>query len=641
MRQQKLLDLFKEIYLIRRVEERVIELAKEGYVNPLVHLSIGQEACAVGMCQALKQIDYVWSNHRCHAHYLAKGGNLARMFAELAGKENGCAGGWGGSMHLVDPAVNMMGSSSIVGSSIPLAAGSALASKLREDERVSVVFMGDGAVEEGAFWETLNFSVVHNLPIIFFCENNLYATHLHISKRQPKGEIIDRVGSFGIKTFSVDGNDVEAVYQKATEAVSVARGCVPVFIEAKTYRWREHWGFGEDDSLGYRSPEEIANWKEKCPIKLLEEKIPLKEITCTKKAISKKIDQAWLGAVTEENVDIVAKKERNFTVHSSERELSYREAVEEAYLQAMEADPEVFLLGEGVDGIAGIYGTTLHAFSKFGPNRVIDTPLSEVAITGIAIGSAIAGMRPVIMHQRMDFLLLALSQVVHTAASWKSMTGGRLSCPVTIRAYIARKPGEGAQHTGAWHSIFGHIPGLKTVMPSNSYDVKGLTVSAIFDDDPVLILEHRDLNESKSLVPDGLYKVPIGESRIIREGMGITIVSVSAEIEKVLEAAGSLGEKNISVEVIDLVSVRPIDKRTIISSVEKTGKLLVVDTGFPTYGVSAEICAIVVEEVGMKKKSVRRMGTLEFPAPASKLLLGNYHPSVGQIITTVLEMVGS
>lgn len=642
-----LLELYKKLYLIRRVEEKIIELAREKKVTPLVHLSMGQEACAVGMCDALSQDDYVWSNHRCHAHYLAKGGNLARMFAELAGKKNGCAHGWGGSMHLVDPDVNMMGSSAIVGSCIPLAAGSALASKLRGDKRVSIAFMGDSVLEEGSFWETLNFSVVHKLPIIFFCENNLYATHTHIKDRQPETKMSTRVGSFGITTFFVHGNDVNLVKKTAERAVLIARGGEPVFIEAQTYRFKEHWGIEDDFSVGYRKKEEVDEWKKADSLIILKRVLGLKDTKRTERKVNLLIEKAWESAsrgkpATEiDKIDEDNKRsiETEYVLEKGDRKLSYREAVAEAYLQAMENDSSVFILGEGVDGYTGIYGTTLPAFEKFGSERVIDTPVSEVAITGIAIGAAIVGMRPVIMHQRNDFLLLAFSQLVHTAAYWKYMTGGRLTCPVTIRTYLARKPGEAAQHTGSYQSIFGHIPGLKTVMPTTPYNAKGLTLSAIQDEDPVLILEHRVLNEVEDFVPLGMYTVPIGKARLVKEGKDITIVAVSVAINDAEEAGYKLAKKRISAEIIDLVSIRPIDKETIISSVRKTGRLVVIDTGFKTYGVGAEICAIVSENI-TPPPIVRRLGMKEFPAPASGSLLDQgYYPNVEQIVEKVLEVI--
>ncbi len=646
------LPLYRSLYLIRRAEEKVVELVERGEINPLVHLSIGQEACAVGMCSALEPEDYIWSSHRPHAHYLAKGGNLYRFFAELAGKEDGCAHGWGGSMHLVDPDVNMMGSSAHVAGSVPLAVGAALASKLRGKKRISVSFLGDGATDQGIFWESLNFSIVKRLPVIFFCENNLYATHASILDRQPDAEIAKRVAAFGIKTFSVDGNDVEAVFKTAKKAETAARSGNPVFIEAKTYRYREHWGAGEDRHLNYRSKKEVEKWMAKCPVKMFRKKLlkkyPGKMISEMEKKVDLEIDAAWEKASKGKPATKINSKISEYSqspeqspeavkVAKSERRLSYREAVAEAYLQAMENDSRVFLIGEGVDGISGIYGTTLPAYKKFGPSRVIDTPISDAAITGIAIGAAIVGMRPVIMHQRNDFMLVAMDQIVSHAAFWKYMTGGRLSVPVTIRSYVARKSGEAGQHTGSWQSLFGHVPGLKVVMPSSAYDAKGLTLAAIIDDDPVLIFENRVLNENEDTVLETLYGVPIGKAKIVRQGNDITIVAISAAVPDALKAAEILSQKGISAEVIDLRSIRPIDKETLLSSVRKTGKMVAVDTGFKTYGTGAELCALVAEELDSVR--VRRIGMKEVPAPSAETLLAEgYHPDAKQIVEIVKKM---
>lgn len=269
-----LVNMYYQMLRIRMVEEKLIELWELGELRSLMHLSTGQEAVAVGVCSALTKNDSVVSTHRCHAHYLAKGGSLKKMLAELAGKDGGCCGGKGGSMHLLDPDVGMNLSVPLVGGSIPIAVGIALANKMRNQERISVAFFGDGAVEEGVFWESLNFAAVHQLPILFVCENNLYATHSHILKRQLNANIVDRIEPHGLSCATVDGNDVIRVHETAERLVGYIRqGLGPAFIEAKTYRWKEHWGQGEDWHLGYRTKEEGDKWKARCPIGLLERKL--------------------------------------------------------------------------------------------------------------------------------------------------------------------------------------------------------------------------------------------------------------------------------------------------------------------------------------------------------------------------------
>lgn len=264
-------ELYSQMLRIRLVEEKLIELSKVGEISSLVHLSIGQEAVSVGICSALNKDDSVVSTHRCHAHYLAKGGDLKSMMAELFGRRDGCCGGRGGSMHLLDPGAGMNLSTPIVGGSIPVAVGFGLSIKLKNERRVSVAFFGDGGVEEGVFWESLNFASVHKLPVIFVCENNLYATHAHILKRQPSVDIARRIASFNICIRMVDGNDALTVFSVANRLVRMIRKeNQPAFIEAKTYRLKEHWGPGEDWHLGYRSKSEGWYWEARCPIKRLE-----------------------------------------------------------------------------------------------------------------------------------------------------------------------------------------------------------------------------------------------------------------------------------------------------------------------------------------------------------------------------------
>ena len=261
------MNLCRMMLLIRRTEEKIGELYPQHEMKCAVHLSIGQEASAVGVCAAMRRDDVIYSTHRCHAHYLAKGGNLNRMVAELYGKAAGCCRGKGGSMHLADPEVGMMGSSAIVGGSIPLAVGSALALSIQGSDRVAVVFFGDAGAEQGSFTECLSFASLKKLPVIFVCENNLYATHTHISARQPEDNIYQRGEPYGVPGTQIDGNDVLAVYEAASQAVErCRRGKGPSLLECRTYRWRGHVGPEYDYDLGYRSKQELEEWMRRCPI---------------------------------------------------------------------------------------------------------------------------------------------------------------------------------------------------------------------------------------------------------------------------------------------------------------------------------------------------------------------------------------
>ena len=324
-----------------------------------------------------------------------------------------------------------------------------------------------------------------------------------------------------------------------------------------------------------------------------------------------------------------------------ERFITYKDAATEALLQAMEKDEKVFLMGEGVDNITGVYGQVLPAYRKFGPKRVIDTPLSENGLTGFAIGAALDGMRPVLIHQRNDFMLLTMDQLMNQAAVLRYASGGRHRVPLTILSFVARRSGEGAQHSHSLQSIFAHFPGIKVGMPACAIDVKGMILSAIFDDDPVIILEHKHptLYDKIEYVPEQYYETSFN-SKIVTLGQDITIVTVSINLINALEAQWELKAEGIFPEIIDLRWLRPLDIGPIVHSVKKTGRLLVVDTGWKMYGVSSEIIAQVCENAYTYLKfPPRRITIPDAPCPASQFLEKYYHPSAKDIVKTVREMI--
>jgi len=321
------------------------------------------------------------------------------------------------------------------------------------------------------------------------------------------------------------------------------------------------------------------------------------------------------------------------------RKLKYKEAATEALLQAMERDPSIFLLGEGVDNIRGVYGHTLPAYEKFGPSRVIDTPLSENGLTGFAVGAALNGMRPVLIHQRNDFMLLTMDQMMNQAAKLRYISGGYHKVPIVILSFVARKAGEGAQHTHSLQSVFAHFPGIKVVMPSNAYSVKGSILAAIEDDDPVIVLEHCALLEESDFVPEEYYTLPFKSEIFNCDGLSdVTIVAVSATVANAFEARNELIKKNIFAEVIDIHSINPLDIDAIASSVSITGRLVVVDTGWQMCGIGGEIISRLIEKSVHFVSPPKRINMAPVPCPASHHLLKNYHPTTENIINAVLEM---
>ncbi len=323
------------------------------------------------------------------------------------------------------------------------------------------------------------------------------------------------------------------------------------------------------------------------------------------------------------------------------RELKYSEALREAQDQCMAADGSVYVMGLGAPDPTGIFGSTLGLAEKYGADRVLDMPLSENAMTGIAIGSAITGFRPVMTHQRIDFALTAMEQIVNQAAKWHYMFDGQMCVPLVVRMIIGRGWGQGPQHSQSLQAMFAHVPGLKVIMPTTAHDAKGMLVSAIEDDSPVVMLEHRWLYNIPDNVPEEIYRVPIGKARVMREGSDVTLVCLSYMSLEALRAADMLREHDIEAEVIDLRSLRPLDTDTIQASVKKTGCLLVADTAHMEYGASAEIVASIAETMSFDLRcNPKRLGLPEHPAPTSPALADDYYPRAPHIAAAVLEMMG-
>lgn len=315
-----------------------------------------------------------------------------------------------------------------------------------------------------------------------------------------------------------------------------------------------------------------------------------------------------------------------------ERLITYAEAIREATQQEMTRDPSVIVLGQGVDDPKAIYGTTKGLREIFGGERVFDTPLSEDGMAGVAIGAALAGLRPIHVHIRMEFLLLAMNQLINMAAKYRYMSGGAASVPLVVRVVIGRSWGQGPQHSQALQSFFMHVPGLKVVAPSTPYDVKGCLVASVRDDNPVIFIEHRFLHHCKGHVPEELYTVPLGKSRLLAEGGDVTLVGISYMALECLRAQRYLSAAGIRAEVIDPVSLSPLDMEPIVNSVWKTGHLVVVDNAWLTCGASAEIMAQLMERAhGRRDFTVDRIGFEPVPCPTTRNLENAFYPDARSI----------
>ena len=502
--------VYRTMLRIRRFDEGVTDLFKEGLVKGTAHSYVGQEAVAAGACAALTRADFVVSHHRGHGHCIAKGASLDKMMAELMGRVTGYCKGLGGSMHIADLELNILGANGIVGAGIGIGTGAALSNKLRGTGAVGVVFFGDGAANEGIFHECLNIASLWKLPVVYLCENNQYGLSTSMKDSTSIDRFSKRAAAYSLPGVTVDGNDVLAVYAAVQEAVSRARsGEGPTLIEALTYRWGDH--SMRANLPRYRTDAEETEWRKLDPIARFEHKLT------TEHGFSR----AALDAIRAE-VEAELAAAREFAKASAEpsledlenavyaphyqppeprlttaRELSFAEAIKEALAQEMERDPRVFVLGEDVGKIGGIFAATRGLIEKFGPERVRDTPISEAAIAGCAVGAAVTGMRPVAEVQIFDFVTHMMDMIVNQSAKFRFMLGGKPTVPLVIRGPQGGGIRLAAQHSQSLEAWFTHVPGLVVLAPSSPYEAKGLLTSAIREDNPVIFLEHKMLYVGK------------------------------------------------------------------------------------------------------------------------------------------------
>lgn len=325
------------------------------------------------------------------------------------------------------------------------------------------------------------------------------------------------------------------------------------------------------------------------------------------------------------------------------RRITYGQAIREALDQAMETDENVVVIGEGVPDPKAIFSTTSGLQEKFGPRRVFDMPLSENGVTGICIGAAISGIRPVMVHQRIDFALLAMDQLINNAAKWHYMFDGQATVPLVVRVIVGRGWGQGPQHSQSLQSLFAHVPGIKVVMPTTAHDAKGMMLAAIADENPVLMIEHRWLHHIEDNVPPEAYQTPLEGAAIRTTGTDVTITAFSyMVIECLLAAKALLDEMNIGVEVLDMRCVNPLDHESVLTSIAKTGRILVVDAAFRNAGIAGELISRLAE-YGMSslKAAPVRVTLPDHPAPTSHHMMAEFYPNARTIADDVLRLIGA
>jgi 2-oxoisovalerate dehydrogenase E1 component len=603
-----LLGLYRTMQTIRQCEEELARCHQRGLVHGACHTYVGQEAIAAGVCAHLDHDDVIFSTHRGHGHALAKGLEPGKLIAELFGRETGCSGGRGGSMHLFSPEIGLMGTSGIVASCILQSTGGGYTSKLFDRDRVSVCFFGDGAVNNGAFHEGLNMAKIWNLPVIFVCENNQFATEVPFHESSAIPDVGRRAENYGMPGLELDGNDVLSIHEQAGEAIARARsGSGPTLIECKTYRTRAHAeGMGD---FSYRTREDVEDWKQRCPIGSLRQRaievglVDAEELDTIDDEVKQLIgesrdfaeDSPWpepASATLHVYADPADAPEAGDEPDPGERELTFVEATHEALAVEMERNPGIFVMGEGIGVRGGNFNTTAGLFEIHGPTRLVDTPICERGFVGLGCGAAMTGSRPVIDFMFGDFIMDAVGELVNQVAKMQYMSSGRLKMPILLRGCIGIGHSAATHHSGNYYPLYAHFPGFRVVVPSNAYDAKGLFRRALTCNDPVMFLEHREILNEKTAVPEQDYEIEFGRAKVVREGTDVTVVAIARMVHHVLEVIDELAAEGISVELIDPRTVLPLDTDTIIASVAKTGRLLVVDEAFAPASIGAQIAAI-------------------------------------------------
>ncbi|AFZ70085.1 pyruvate/2-oxoglutarate dehydrogenase complex, dehydrogenase component beta subunit [Caldisphaera lagunensis DSM 15908] len=664
------LKMYKDMIKIRYFEDTIRKYYYEdkqplfniaaGPIPGEMHLAAGQEPAAVGLAIHLKNDDFVAATHRPHHIAIAKGVDLKKMAAEIFGKETGLGKGKGGHMHLFDKNASF-GCSGIVGAAFPQAVGAGLAFKYLNKDNVAVAYGGDGAANQGTFHESLNLAALWKLPVIFVIEDNKYAISVPKSKSTAISRNADRAVSYGIPGVFIPDNDVFAMFEASKEAVERARsGKGPTLIEIETYRLYGHF---EGDPEVYRPKDEVEKLKQKDPINRMREDLMKRKWLdedldgTIRSEAQKEVDEAIKFALESpypkpeealEDVYAYTPEIKEPEVKGNRRLPMYL-AISEAISQEMERDKRVIVMGEDVGVYGGIFGATYGLYDKFGPERVIDTPISEAAFIGGALGAAMSGLRPIVELMFVDFLGVAFDQMFNHIAKDHYMSGGNINVPLVLQTAIGGGYNDAAQHSQVLYALFAHVPGFKVVVPSNSFDAKGLMISSIRDENPVVYMFHKGLmglpwmpypETSIAEVPEEEYEVPIGKAKIVRKGKDITIVSAALTVHRALEAANSLSKDGIEAEVIDLRTIKPLDRKTIIESVKDTKNLLVVDEDYMSFGLTGEVIASVAEESLTYVKSYRRIAVPDVPIPYSRPLEQFVQPSAKKIIETVHNMLG-
>jgi len=695
-RSQDLIHWYSQMLLIRRFEEKLLDLEKSGLVHGPAHASIGQEASAVGAMAALGTDDTINGTHRAHHQVLMKLINrevpgdfdirkqdftpsmdeaIYKFMAEIMGLTPGYCGGRGGSMHMRFADAGVVGTSAIVGGNPPHAVGYALADKMLGRDRVSVAFFGDGAAQNGASYEAMNIAAAQSVPTIFFIENNLYGVSTHVSDITRETRLSSRGAMFGIPAIECDGMDVVAVHRAMLEArrIIAERGG-PVVVEALCYRYLHQSGSRSGSDFGYRSKEEEAEWKERDPIALAHARLTAlglasaqefaridEVVTARVAAAAARLtepvpggnalqipERLWPNPLTrDEGIlgDLSELKDKRTFDHDqlggvAVEKVKFVTAASETLAAAMDRDPRIIVMGEDVHQMrGGVSGFTKGALERW-PGRVLPMPIAENGFTGVALGAALNGLRPVVEIMFGDFCFTAADQIAHGVGKVRHMFGGHFPVPLVMRVRVSPHTGYGSQHSGDPSSLFALFPGWRIVTPSTALDYIGLMNSALSCNDPVAVIEHTELYQREFEVPKGDrdFCIPFGKARIVRPGNACTVLATSVMVQNTVTAVQQSG---IDVEVIDLRNIdhHGMDWDLIGASIGKTGRVIIAEQTASSLSMGARWAGEIQERFfdHLDHEILRVSGSLA--APTVSLVLNKAALATSADVTEALRRI--
>lgn len=636
----KLKELYKSILLPRMIEEKMLVLLRQGKISKWFS-GIGQEAIATGVTAALESDEWIMPLHRNLAVFTGRKMPLSKLFMQWQGNKEGYSKGRERSFHFGSSEHYVCGMISHLGPQLAIADGVALAYKLKKENKVAVAFSGDGGTSEGDFHEALNTAAVWDLPVIFVVENNGYGLSTPVNEQYRCNSLVDKAIGYGMEGIQIDGNNILTVYDTIK---GVKEYCIkhqkPYLIECMTFRMRGH---EEASGVKYVPPHLFEDWSKKDPVInfetwLLEKKIISAEENENIKADIKNYIEAELSIAynagkiipdtKEEVADVYAPhkylylKEAESFAPSLDAGTKFIQAISDGLKQSMQKHPNLILMGQDIAEYGGAFKVTEGFVREFGKERVRNTPLCESAIVGTALGLSLEGYKAMMEMQFADFVTVGFNQIINNLAKIHYRWGQ--NADVVIRMPTGGGVGAGPFHSQSNEAWFAHTPGLKVVYPSTPSDAKGLLIAAINDPNPVIFFEHKALYRSISgHVPNEYYEIEIGKARQVRRGTDICIITYGSGVHWALEYADN--NPNVSVDILDLRSLLPLDYTAIQQSVERTGKVLVLHEDSLTGGIGGEIAAWIAEHCFDKLDApVKRCASLDTPIPFNIELEKNF-----------------